>query len=53
MAIAEIDRAELRAKLIAIAPQVLPFADQVWLRLDEARRALSVQRQTAMVGQLA
>jgi len=30
---------KLLADLLAIAPQVLPFADRVWARLDEARRA--------------
>jgi adenylosuccinate synthase len=33
----EADR--LIADLAAIAPQVLPYADRVWSRLDEARRA--------------
>jgi adenylosuccinate synthase len=34
----EIDRAALRAALDAIAPQVLPYAEPIWERLDEARR---------------
>jgi adenylosuccinate synthase len=32
------DKAEIMAALLAIAPKVLPFADRVWQRLDEARR---------------
>src|SRR5258707_5435177 len=35
----EVDRAALLAALIEIAPQVLPYADTVWQRLDAARRA--------------
>ncbi|HXP29966.1 MAG TPA: adenylosuccinate synthase [Stellaceae bacterium] len=35
----EIERAPLLAALLEIAPKVLPYADQVWHRLDEARRA--------------
>src|SRR6266852_5033533 len=35
----EVEREGLLAALIAIAPQVLPFADTVWQRLDAARRA--------------
>jgi adenylosuccinate synthase len=35
----EVDRAALLQSLIDIAPKVLPFADTVWQRLDEARRA--------------
>ena len=31
-------RAPLRAALLEIAPKVLPYADQVWQRLDETRR---------------
>ncbi len=34
-----IDRGELRASLLAIAPKVLPFAEPVWMTLDTARRA--------------
>ena len=33
-----IDRAELTARLLAVAPQVLPFAQPVWRVLDEKRR---------------
>src|SRR5215469_5383429 len=36
---AEVERAPLMASLLEIAPKVLPFADSVWQRLDEARRA--------------
>jgi adenylosuccinate synthase len=39
MGMPEIDRDALRDALVKIAPQVLPFADPVWLRLEEARRA--------------
>ncbi|MBI3453718.1 MAG: adenylosuccinate synthase [Rhodospirillales bacterium] len=35
----EIDRKALRAALAEIAPKILPFADPVWDRLNEARRA--------------
>ena len=35
----EVDRNELLASLKAIAPKLLPFADAVWRRLDDARRA--------------
>ncbi|HEV2548115.1 MAG TPA: adenylosuccinate synthase [Stellaceae bacterium] len=35
----EAARAPLLQALLDIAPKVLPFADSVWLRLDEARRA--------------
>ena len=35
----EIDRAELIAKLREIGPQIQPYADRVWERLDDARRA--------------
>jgi adenylosuccinate synthase len=34
-----IDRDPLVAALVAVAPKILPFADQVWSRLGEARRA--------------
>ncbi len=34
----EIDRGALLAKLRAIAPRVLPYADTVWRVLDDARR---------------
>src|ERR1700731_855710 len=33
----EVDRAELPAALIAVAPRILPYADQVWRLLDDAR----------------
>jgi len=33
------DKAELLAKLLGWAPKILPFAEPVWERLDEARRA--------------
>jgi adenylosuccinate synthase len=39
MGLAEIDGGDLLDKLRAIAPKVLPYADVVWQRLDEARRA--------------
>jgi adenylosuccinate synthase len=35
----EVDAAVLRAALLEIAPKILPFAEPVWIRLDEARRA--------------
>ncbi len=35
----EFERAELIHQLEEVAPKVLPFADRVWQRLDEARRA--------------
>jgi adenylosuccinate synthase len=35
----EFERAELVAGLQEVAPKVLPFADRVWQRLDQARRA--------------
>jgi adenylosuccinate synthase len=35
----EWDGAELIAKLKEIAPRILPYADAVWMRLDELRRA--------------
>jgi adenylosuccinate synthase len=35
----EVDRAELLGALHAVAPRILPHADQVWRLLDEARRA--------------
>lgn len=34
-----IDRAELKAKLMAVAPKVLPFAAPVWKLMAEKRRA--------------
>jgi adenylosuccinate synthase len=39
LAAPEIDRADLLARLRAVAPQVLPYAAPVWRLLDEARRA--------------
>jgi adenylosuccinate synthase len=36
---AEVDAKELFDVLMEIAPKVLPFADVVWRRLDEARKA--------------
>ena len=36
---AEVDRDELMASLNEVAAKLLPFADTVWRRLDEARRA--------------
>ena len=36
---AEIDRAQLLARLREVAPKVLPYAAPVWRLLDEARRA--------------
>ena len=35
----EIDRAELIASLREIGPKILPYADRVWQRLDDAHRA--------------
>ncbi len=35
----EIDRAQLAEALAGVAPQIRPYLDAVWLRLDEARRA--------------
>jgi adenylosuccinate synthase len=35
----EIDAGALRQVLDEVAPRILPYADQIWLRLDEARRA--------------
>ena len=32
-------KADVLARLIALAPRILPFAEPVWERLDEARRA--------------
>jgi len=36
---AEVELQPLQEKLLEVAPKVLPFADIVWRRLDEARRA--------------
>ena len=33
------EKADLLDRLLALAPQVLPYAEPVWERLDEARRA--------------
>ena len=33
------EKAALREQLLALAPRILPFAEPVWERLDEARRA--------------
>jgi adenylosuccinate synthase len=35
----EVDARDLEAKLKEIAPRILPYAESVWRRLDEARRA--------------
>ncbi len=35
---AEVERAPLQEKLLEIAPKILPFADRIWERLDEAKR---------------
>jgi adenylosuccinate synthase len=35
----DVDRTSLFQALLQVAPKVLPFADTVWQRLDEARRA--------------
>jgi adenylosuccinate synthase len=35
----EIDPVTLRQALVEIAPRILPYADPVWARLDDARRA--------------
>ncbi|HEY5598950.1 MAG TPA: adenylosuccinate synthase [Kiloniellales bacterium] len=34
----EVERDEVMVKLLAVAPDVLPFADRVWHTLDQARR---------------
>jgi adenylosuccinate synthase len=36
---AEVDRAELLAALREVAPKILPYADQCWRLVDDARRA--------------
>ena len=33
------DKDSLLARLLVLAPKILPFAEPVWMRLDEARRA--------------
>ena len=35
----EVDGADLKARLLEVAGKLLPYADMVWLRLEEARRA--------------
>ncbi|MGE0224209.1 MAG: adenylosuccinate synthase [Acetobacteraceae bacterium] len=35
----QFEKAKLQAGLMALAPQILPFAEPVWERLDELRRA--------------
>ncbi|MCL6609779.1 MAG: adenylosuccinate synthase [Geminicoccaceae bacterium] len=39
LGIAEVDGAKLLAELRALAPKLLPFAEPVWLRLAELKRA--------------
>jgi adenylosuccinate synthase len=39
LAAPEVERTPIYHALLAVAPKVLPFADTVWQRLDEARRA--------------
>ena len=39
LAAPEVERTPIYQALLAVAPKVLPFADTVWQRLDEARRA--------------
>ncbi len=39
LGLGEVDAAALKAKLMEIAPRILPFAEPVWMRLDELRRA--------------
>ncbi len=34
----EVGREEVMARLLDVAPKVLPYADRIWWRLDEARR---------------
>ena len=35
---AEVQREEVIARLLEVAPKILPYADRVWWRLDQARR---------------
>ncbi len=35
----EVDRGELLKKLLEVAPKILPFADPVWMALDDSRRS--------------
>jgi adenylosuccinate synthase len=39
LGLAEVDPGELHVALAAMAPRLLPFAEPVWLRLSELRRA--------------
>ena len=39
LAAPEVERTPIYQALLAVAPKVLPFADTVWQRLDDARRA--------------
>ncbi len=39
LGLGEVDPAGLKAKLVGLAPRILPFAEPVWRRLDELRRA--------------
>ncbi|MCW5752323.1 MAG: adenylosuccinate synthase [Alphaproteobacteria bacterium] len=39
LGVAEIDGEDICGALLEIAPRILPYADNVWLRLDEVRRA--------------
>ncbi len=39
LGLGEVDPGALKAKLMAVAPRILPFAEPVWQRLDELRRA--------------
>ncbi|MBT5415507.1 MAG: adenylosuccinate synthase [Rhodospirillaceae bacterium] len=39
MGAAEVDGTELKTQLLAVAEPLLPYADNVWMRLENARRA--------------
>ncbi|EBA03921.1 MAG: adenylosuccinate synthase [Paracoccaceae bacterium] len=39
LGLAEVDRADLKAKLMEIAPKILPFAKPVWKILNDRRKA--------------
>ena len=39
LGLAAVDRADLKAQLMAVAPQILPYAKPVWKVLNDARRA--------------
>ncbi|SNB65487.1 Adenylosuccinate synthetase [Arboricoccus pini] len=39
LGIEEVDGAKLLAELLAIAPRILPFAEPIWLRLSELKKA--------------